>query len=310
MADTLDKLENALKDRYILERKLGRGGMATVYLARDIKHDRPVALKVVRRGVAATVGHERFLKEIQISARLTHPQILPLYDSGEADGFLYYVMPYVDGESLRDRLEGVGPVAVPEVVSLLRDVLEALEYAHKQDVVHRDIKPDNVMLVGRRAVVMDFGVAKAISAASSTGSTTTAGVVLGTPMYMAPEQAMADPNIDHRADLYAVGTLAYELLTGEPPFMGPSPQSILAAQVTEEPKDVRLRRKEVSPNMAKLVMKSLRKEPERRWQSATEMLAMLDAEFTSSGGFVTIQETVEMKVPKGRPSWWPFKKNG
>ncbi|MEE8061002.1 MAG: serine/threonine-protein kinase [Gemmatimonadales bacterium] len=308
MADTLDKLELALKDRYLLEHKLGRGGMATVYLARDLKHDRPVALKVVRRGVAASVGHDRFLKEIRISAQLTHPQILPLYDSGEAGGFLFYAMPFVDGESLRDRLEGVGPLPVAEVASLLRDVLEALEHAHKQDVVHRDIKPDNIMLIGRRAVVMDFGVAKAISAASSGGNATTAGVVLGTPMYMAPEQAMADPEIDHRADLYAVGILAYEMLTGEPPFAGPSPQSILAAQVTEEPKDVRLRRQEVSPNLAKLVMKSLRKEPERRWQSATEMLAVLDAELLSSGDFPPIQQTAEMKVPKARRNWWPFKK--
>ena len=309
MADTLDKLEQALKEHFRLERKLGRGGMATVYLAQDIKHDRPVALKVVRRGVAATVGHDRFVKEIRISAQLTHPQILPLYDSGEAEGFLYYAMPYVEGESLRDRLEGVGPLPVPEVVSLMRDVLEALEYAHDKNVVHRDIKPDNVMLIGRRAVVMDFGVAKAISAATSHGNTTTAGVVLGTPTYMSPEQAMADPDIDHRSDLYAVGIMFYELLTGEPPFAGPSPQSILAAQVTEDPKDVRLRRQDISPNLAKLIMKSLRKEPERRWQSATQMLTVLDAEFTASGNFGTIQETTEMQVPKARRSWWPFKKD-
>ncbi len=308
MADTLDKLEQALKDRYRLERKLGRGGMATVYLATDLKHDRRVALKVVRRGVAAAVGHDRFVREIKISAQLTHPQILPLYDSGDAEGFLFYAMPFVEGESLRDRIEGVGSLPIPEVVSLLRDVLEALEHAHQREVVHRDIKPDNIMLIGRRAVVMDFGVAKAISAASSHGGATTAGVVLGTPTYMAPEQAAADPNIDHRADLYAVGVMAYELLTGEPPFGGPSPQSILAAHVAEEPKDLRLRRQEVSPGMAKLVMKSLRKDPAKRWQSATEMLAVLDAELTSSGDFPPVQQTAEMAVPKPRKSWWPFTK--
>ncbi|MCH8937172.1 MAG: serine/threonine protein kinase [Gemmatimonadetes bacterium] len=189
--------------------------MATVYLARDLKHDRDVAVKVLKPELAAALGPDRFLREIKIAAQLQHPHILPLHDSGEADGFLYYVMPFVRGESLRERIQKEGELPITEAIKILREVVDAL--AHEQGVVHRDIKPDNIMISGRHALVMDFGVAKAVSEATGRQQLTTAGVALGTPAYMAPEQATADPNTDHRADIYAVGAVAYELLTGRPP---------------------------------------------------------------------------------------------
>ncbi len=210
MPDTFDRLKAALADRYAIERELGSGGMATVYLAEDLKHHRKVAVKVLRPDLAAALGPERFLREIEVAARLDHPHILPLHDSGEAQGFLYYVMPYVKGESLRDKLAAEGELPVSEAVRILRDIVDALAHAHREGVVHRDIKPDNVLLSDRHARVTDFGVAKAVSEATGRQALTTAGVPLGTPAYMAPEQAVADPHIDHRADIYAVGALAYE----------------------------------------------------------------------------------------------------
>src|SRR6266508_2477298 len=213
-------LRNALADRYRLERELGQGGMATVYLAEDVRHHRQVAVKVLRSELAATSGSDRFFREIEDAARLQHPHILPLLDSGEAHGFYYYVMPYVAGESLRERLARVGELPIHDAVRILVEVVDALAAAHAAGVVHRDIKPDNVMLSGRHALVMDFGVAKAVSEATGRNKLTTAGVALGTPAYMAPEQAAADPHLDHRVDIYAVGTMGYELLTGSPPFTG------------------------------------------------------------------------------------------
>jgi len=196
--------------------------MATVYLALDVRHKRKVALKVMRPELAATLGSERFLREVHTAAGLQHPHILPLHDSGEADGFLYFVMPYIEGESLRTRLTREGELPVGDAVRLLRDVVDALSHAHARDVVHRDIKPDNVLLSGRHAMVTDFGVAKAVSDSTGAQTLTTAGVALGTPTYMSPEQAAADPMVDHRADIYAVGILGYELLTGRPPFTAPA----------------------------------------------------------------------------------------
>jgi len=201
----LPQITDALKDRYTIERELGSGGMATVYLADDPKHHRKVAIKVLRPELAAALGAERFLREIKIIARLQHPHILPLYDSGEADGFLYYVMPYMAGPSLRDKLTA-GPLPLSDTIRIMRDVVDALVMAHGQGVVHRDIKPDNVLLSGRSAVVADFGVAKALSEATGKrGDGTTPGMALGTPAYMAPEQAAADPDIDLRADIYSFG---------------------------------------------------------------------------------------------------------
>ena len=276
------KPSQVVAERYRIIREIGRGGMATVYLAHDIKHDRDVALKVLRTELAAALGSGRFLREIQIAARLRHPHIVPLYDSGRvpapgpgtlgghaADGIVYYVMPYEAGESLRERLRREGRLPITDVVAILRDVCEALAYAHEQGVVHRDIKPDNVLLSGGHALVTDFGVARAASEASDTTSTTTAaGVMLGTPAYMAPEQVAADPKVDYRADIYAVGALAYEMLAGFPPFRGESTQEVLAAQLTDPPVAVATHRPDVPDALAGLVMKCLEKKPANRWQSA------------------------------------------
>jgi Tol biopolymer transport system component len=284
MADLLERLKAALADRYSIERELGSGGMATVYLARDLKHERQVAVKVLRPELAAALGPERFHQEIKIAANLTHPHILPLHDSGEADGFLYYVMPHIEGESVRDKLAREGELPVAEGVRILRDVVDALSHAHKHGVVHRDIKPDNVLLSERHALVTDFGVAKAVSEATGAQKLTTEGVALGTPAYMSPEQAAADKHIDHRADIYAVGALAYELLTGRPPFTGTTPQEVLSAQVTQTPEPVTKHRETVPPALAEVVMKCLEKKAADRWQSAEELLPYLEALSTPSGG--------------------------
>jgi tetratricopeptide (TPR) repeat protein len=284
MTDQLERLKSALADRYAIEREIGSGGMATVYLARDIRHERDVAVKVLRPELAAALGPDRFLREIRIAANLHHPHILPLYDSGEADGFLYYVMPYEQGQSLRDKLAKEGELPIAEAVRILRDVVDALAHAHEQGVVHRDIKPDNVLLSGRHALVTDFGVAKAVSEATGRDKLTTAGVALGTPAYMAPEQATADEHIDHRADIYAVGALAYELLAGRPPFLGTTPQMVLAAHVTEDAEPVTKYRNTVPAALDQLVMKCLEKKAADRFQTAEDLLPHLEAVMTPSGG--------------------------
>jgi serine/threonine-protein kinase len=283
VSDHLQRIQAALAGRYAVSREVGVGGMATVYLADDLRHHRDVAIKVLRPELSATLGPERFHREIEIAARLQHPHILGLLDSGAADGFLYYVMPFIEGESLRDRLKRSRELPVPEAVRILRDVVDALAYAHAKGVVHRDIKPENVMLSGRHALVTDFGVAKAVSAAADAGTITTAGVALGTPAYMSPEQATADPLADHRADLYSVGAMAYELITGAPPFADGPAQMILARHVTETPKPIAEQRP-IQPALAGLVMRALEKRPADRFQSADEMLAILEGLATPSGG--------------------------
>ena len=283
MTESFDRLSLALADHYRLERELGAGGMATVYLAHDLKHDRKVAVKVLREELSASLGKERFLREIKVAAALQHPHILPLYDSGEADGLLFYVMPYVDGLSLRDKLTKEGELPIGDAVRILRDIADALSEAHRHGVVHRDLKPENVMLRGRHALVMDFGVAKALSEATGRQSLTTVGVALGTPTYMAPEQAVADPHVDHRADLYAFGVVAYELLAARPPFTGASPQQILAAHVTAAAEPVTTHRA-MPPALAALVMRCLEKRPADRPQSAEELITQLEAVLTPSGG--------------------------
>jgi eukaryotic-like serine/threonine-protein kinase len=285
-----DRLQHALGSAYQIERELGQGGMATVYLADDLKHQRKVAVKVLRPELAAALGADRFTREIRIAARLQHPHILPLLDSGQAEGFLYYVMPYVDGQSLRDRIAREGELPVHEAVRLLVEVVDALTFAHSQGVVHRDIKPDNILLSGRHALVMDFGVAKAVSEATGRQTLTTAGVAIGTPAYMAPEQATADPNIDHRVDIYAIGVMAYELLTGRTPFAGLTPQQMLAAHVTESPAPMTRYRPSLSPALSSVVMRCLAKHPADRWQTAQELLSQLEPLVTPSGG-VTPTET-------------------
>ena len=285
-------LADALHDRYRLERALGQGGMGAVYLAEDPKHRRRVAIKVLRPDLAAALGTDRFLREIEVAARLQHPAILPLHDSGETAGWVYYIMPYVEGESLRDRLARQGELPVEEAVRILSELLDALAYAHGKGVVHRDIKPDNIMLAGRHALLLDFGVAKALSASAEPAFVTTTGVALGTPSYMAPEQAAADKEVDHRADLYALGVVAYELLAGRRPFTGNTAQAIVAAQMTERPADLRTHRPGVAEGLAHVVMRALERIPADRWQSAEEMLARLQPFVTTSG------ETTRVAAPR------------
>jgi TolB-like protein/tRNA A-37 threonylcarbamoyl transferase component Bud32/Tfp pilus assembly protein PilF len=283
------RLTAALADRYRIDRELGQGGMATVYLAEDLKHHRKVAIKVLREDLAASMGSARFLREIEIAAQLQHPNILPLLDSGDADGFLYYVMPYVTGQSLRERLAREGELPVHEAVRLISEVADALAYAHEHGVVHRDIKPDNVMISGRHALVADFGVAKAVTEATGRSTVTTLGVAVGTPAYMSPEQAAADPHIDQRSDIYAVGAMAYELLTGRPPFVGATPQQVLAAHVTEAPDSVAKRRPGIPPALEAVVMRCLAKRPADRWQTAGELHAALEPIATPSSGITPTQ---------------------
>ncbi|MEJ7761144.1 MAG: protein kinase [Gemmatimonadaceae bacterium] len=278
------QLQSTLGDSYTLERELGGGGMSRVFLAEETSLGRKVVVKVLPPDLAAAVNLERFRREIQLSARLQHPHIIPVLAAGVSDGLPYYTMPFIEGESLRARLSRSGELPVHDAVRVLRDILSALSYAHAQGVVHRDIKPDNILFTGQHAVVADFGVAKAISASTNPGSSLTSlGVALGTPAYMAPEQAAADPNADHRADLYAVGAVAYEMLTGQPMFSARSPQAMLAAHVTEKPEPIDRRRASVPPMLAALIMRSLEKHAADRPQSAGEMLALLDAAVTPSG---------------------------
>jgi len=291
VSEPFQSLADALRDRYRVERELGAGGMATVYLAGDLKHHRQVAIKALRPELSAALGPERFLREIAIAAQLNHPHILTLIDSGDADGTLYYVMPYVDGETLRARLTRDGALPVPEAARILRDVADALAYAHGHGVVHRDVKPDNIMLTGQQtlvhALVMDFGVARAVAVAGE-GTLTTAGLAVGTPAYMAPEQAAADPHVDARADLYAFGVIAYEMLTGRPPFTGATAQQLLAAQVTEPPDPITKHRASVPPALAALVMQCLAKHPADRPQSAAALLPVLESTAMVSGGSMDI----------------------
>ena len=299
VTDQLARLRTALADRYTIERELGAGGMATVYLAEDLKHDRRVAVKVLRPELAAALGPDRFPREIRILARLQHPHILPLLDSGEADGFLFYTMPYVDGESLRERIDREGALPVPEAVRILREVTDALASAHSAGVLHRDIKPGNVMLSGRHALVMDFGVAKAVTAAGG-DTLTTVGVAVGTPTYMSPEQATASTDVDARSDIYALGILAYEMLTGHPPFAGRSAQATLSAQVLEKPRLITETRTAVSQPLGEFVMRCLEKTPADRWQTTEELVPLLEALATPSGG-VTPTQTRPLKAVSPPP---------
>lgn len=287
MANLLDRLQSTLGATYTLERELG-GGMSRVFVARDTALGRQVVIKVLPPDMAAGVNVERFRREIQLAASLQHPHIVPLLTAGSADDTLYYVMPMVEGESLRSCLIKGGELPIPKVARILRDVSSALAYAHARGVAHRDIKPDNVLLSGEFALVTDFGVAKAVSEATGESNLTTAGMALGTPTYMAPEQAAADPHADHRVDIYALGAVAYEMLTGRPPFTGPNPQMVLAAHVTQAPEPVTQHRPAVPPALGALVMRCLEKKPADRWQSAAEVNQQLEA-MASSGGHEATQ---------------------
>ena len=261
--------------RYRLDREAGRGGSATVYLGQDLKHDRPVAIKVLDPDLAATVGVERFLREIQTIANLQHPHILGLIDSGTADGATYYVMPFVEGESLRDRLSREKQLPIAEAVRIGREVAAAVDYAHRHGVIHRDLKPENILLHDGQALVADFGIALAIATSSNETRMTEAGVTIGTPTYMSPEQAMGAREITARSDVYALGTVVYEMLLGEPPFTGPTAQSVVAKLLTEKPAALSVRRDTVPAAVEAAVLTALQKLPADRFATAAEFGAAL-----------------------------------
>jgi Tol biopolymer transport system component len=272
--DPIARLGTALAERYTIERELGMGGMAMVYLAQDLRHQRKVALKVLRPELASILGAERFLTEIRTTANLQHPHILSLYDSGEADGLVFYVMPFVEGESVRDRLVREKQLPVDEAVKIAREVAGALDYAHRHGVVHRDIKPENILLHDGQAMVADFGIALAASSAGGSRMTET-GMSLGTPHYMAPEQAMGEREITPKADIYALGCVLYEMLAGEPPFTGPTAQAIIARVMTEQPRSLTLQRHTIPPHLEAVVGRALEKLPADRFTSAAQFAEAL-----------------------------------
>ncbi len=267
--DALAQLKTALAGRYDIEREIGRGGMATVFLVRDVKHNRRVALKVLDPELGAVLGVERFLSEIQVTANLQHPNLLPLFDSGEADGLLFYVMPYVEGESLRARLTREKQLPIDEAIHIATAVSSALDYAHRHGVIHRDLKPENILLHEGQAMVADFGIALAVSNAGGHRITQT-GLSLGTPHYMSPEQATGDRSIDGRTDVYSLGAVTYEMLTGEPPHSGTTAQAIIAKVITDKPRSIRLTRDTVAPHLEVAVEKALAKLPADRFATAHE----------------------------------------
>ena len=292
MGDPSDTLRDALADRYRLERELGRGGMATVYLAQDLRHDRPVALKVLHPELARSLGPDRFLREIKLAARLQHPHILSVYDSGESGGQLWFTMPFVEGESLRGRLDRESQLPVEDAVRIAREAAEALEYAHRQGVIHRDIKPENILLSGEHALVADFGIARALAAESAEQSRLTeTGTTLGTPAYMSPEQAAGARSLDARSDVYSLATVLWEMLAGEPPFTAATPQAAIARRFTEVPRPLRAVRDTVPEHIEKAVAKALSKSPADRYSSALKFGKALAAP----------EQTVSVAVPVKRP---------
>ncbi len=275
MTRPAERLAQALADRYRIERELGAGGMATVYLAHDVRHDRLVALKVLRPELSAILGADRFLQEIKTTANLQHPHILGLHDSGEADGMVFYVMPYVEGESLRERLKREHQLPVDDAVRIAREVADALDYAHRHGVIHRDIKPENILLHDGRALVADFGIALAMSRSEGATRLTETGMSLGTPHYMSPEQAMGEREITAKSDVYALGCVLYEMLSGEPPFTGPTAQAIIARVMTEEPRSLTLQRRTIPPHVDAAVRAALEKLPADRFATAHDFAGAL-----------------------------------
>src|SRR5438105_9814938 len=274
MTDLLVRLQAALVERYAIERELGQGGMAVVFLAQDLKHRRAVAIKVLRPELAMALGAERFLGEIETVAGLAHPHILPLYDSGEAAGFLYYVMPYVEGESLRERLTREKQLPLEDALRISGEVATALSYAHSRGVVHRDIKPENLLREAGEAVVSDFGIARAITAAGGERLTQT-GMTVGTPGYMSPEQAAGERELDGRSDVYSLGCVLYEMLAGNPPYLGSSAQAILARQSLDPVPRLRTVRETVPEEFERAVVKALAKAPADRFPTATQFAEAL-----------------------------------
>jgi serine/threonine-protein kinase len=293
-------LQDTLANDYTIEEELPRGGMSRVFLATERALNRRVVLKVLDPELAATLSAERFKREISLAARLQHPHIVPLLHAGAVDGKLFYTMPFVEGESLRELMVRERPLSVERVTQILVEVAWALDYAHAQGVVHRDIKPENVMLFHGQAVVLDFGIAKAVSDATSQEGgaaprLTLQGTSLGTPTYIAPEQAAGDPSLDHRADIYSVGAVAYEMLSGHPPFSGKSPQAVMIAHASEAPEPIGRRRPDTPVPLARLVMNCLEKVPGQRPQRAAEIARALRPATPVSGGVRGLLE---------RAPWW------
>src|SRR5207249_5969691 len=274
MQDLRPRLEHALAGRYRLERELGHGGMGVVFLATDLKHGRNVALKVLRPELSQSIGADRFLREIRITAQLNHPNILTLIDSGSAGDFMYYVLPYVDGESLRDRLTREKELPVDEALRITRETADALAYAHEHGVVHRDIKPENILFEAGHAVVADFGIAQAVSEAAG-GKLTESGLIVGTPAYMSPEQAMGSGKVDARSDIYSLACMLYEMLAGAPPYSGPTPQAILARKSMEPVPGLRIVRDTVPPEVEAAIVRALAKTPADRFASARDFARAL-----------------------------------
>jgi TolB-like protein/Tfp pilus assembly protein PilF len=296
LSSLTDRLRAALAGRYDIEREQGRGGMAIVFRARDLRHDRTVAVKVLLPELGEALGAERFLREVRITAKLSHPHILPLLDSGEADGLLFYVMPFVEGESLRDRLAREGELPVDDALRITREVADALGYAHAHGVVHRDIKPENILLQGGHALVADFGIARAFDAPDLQPSITMTGTSIGTPLYMSPEQAHGDANLDGRSDLYSLGCVAYEMLTSEPPYTGPNAMAITARKLTEPVPPLRSRRISVSTGLESAITRVLARTPADRFRTAHEFLEQI-SEKAITGETVAPTRSLPAAVP-------------
>ena len=308
MSDPVTRLNAALEGRYAIERELGEGGMATVYLADDLKHERKVALKVLKPELAAVVGAERFLAEIKTTANLTHPHILPLFDSGEADSFLFYVMPHIEGESLRERIDREKQLGVDDALAITQKVAGALDYAHGNGVVHRDIKPGNILLSEQgEPLVADFGIALAVAQAGG-GRITETGLSLGTPHYMSPEQATGDRDVDPRSDVYALGCVLYEMLSGQPPFSATTAQAVLVKILTADAPSITSERRTVPPHVGHALARALEKLPADRFTSAAEFATALgDPSFVYEARTSVAASTLEpvaARAPATMPGPW------